>query len=201
MCRKGKPFPSVSQNCIHNAIIFRGRFHHKGSSTFTENRACGAVGIIYHGRHLIGTHNNHFLIPSRTDKIGSSFHRIQEATTCSLQIKCKSILQMQLVTQNRSSRREVVIRSESWQQSPNQCHLGLEPVRCIKLLGSFTRHVGATQSFFVQYSPFLYPNTGHNPFIVGIHHLGNFIVRQDIVRYIPTDACNYCIIFFPSKFL
>ena len=143
----------------------------------------------------IGTHNNHFLIPSRTDKIGSSFHRIQEATTCSLQIKCKSILQMQLVTQNRSSRREVVIRSE--RGNNHQINVISDWSLCAastawQLYAPCRSYPILLRSVFA----FPLPNTGHNPFIVGIHHLGNFIVRQDIVRYIPTDACNYCIIFF-----
>ena len=132
---------------------------------------------------------------TRLNHAGSSFHGIQESATSSLQVKCIRILQSQFVTKNRSSRREMIVRScSSYNHAVNRSRIRVRFLH--QLLGSLTGQIWSSQTFFVQDTSFFHPDTSHNPLIIGVNHSRQFFVCQDIIRYISTDSCNYSIYFF-----
>ena len=73
---EGKPLTIGTKVGVHDTEFLRGGFHHESCCTITKDGAGGSIGIVSSRRHLVSTHNDDFLIATRTDEVGSHLHYI-----------------------------------------------------------------------------------------------------------------------------
>ena len=99
-----------TQDRIHHTHFFRCRFEQHSTTGIAEQRTGRTILIVRYSSHFIACHNNHFLIASRTDIIGTCFQGIQKTGTSPLQIESHCILATGMVSYNGGSSREMMVR-------------------------------------------------------------------------------------------
>ena len=170
--------------------LFLRSFHQHGGSAVAEERTGLTVLVVDDGRHLVGTDDDDLLHATALNHHSSLIERIEESATGSPEVERIGILQTELADNDAGGRWKLVVSGRGGDDE------GIDGVEVYtrllyQLLGSFTSHIARAETFLAQDATLLDAHTRHNPLVVGVYHARQFLVREDIVRHVATDAGDY----------
>ena len=162
-----------------------------GRCGVAEERTSGTVGIVYDRRHLVGAHDDDPLARAGLDELGSRRQREQESAARSRNIERESILATGLVCDQVTRRGEEHIGGHGGADHHVDRHR--VDARFVEQVDDGTRsHVGTADAFAFEDVARFDTGVRHDPLIVGVDHLAQLIVGEDILRKVLSHSRYRC---------
>ena len=180
-----------TQDRVDHAVTLGVGLQQHGCRRVAEERAGRTVGVIDDRRHLVGAYDDDPLARAGLDELGARRQREQESAARGRHVECEGILAAGLVGDQIARRREEHIGGHGGADH----HIDRHRVyaRLVEQVDDGARsHVGTADAFAFEDVARLDTGVRHDPLVVGIDHLAQLVIGEDILRKILSHSRYRC---------